>query len=446
MRFVSGALRRFWWLPLACAAIAAVGAAVIERRARAVRYTASATLAGKGAPDLLQDRVTAQLGAALVKAHHEGRGALGPDYWKSASEEALREKLDKAQLVADAARWPEVKVVEDPLVAVAIAADTATAESSDADEARLAANARAKAAVLVGASRQRGAAGRVESLRTRVGLSEAEFGKIEEAVREMERSMAALQGSADSIVQEAEALRTRQDRARARIRVLEAAEHRLRESLPTGPEENGLTSALFEKLTAERESVRAERAIKMAGRTSEDPEIRRLTQRMADLELEMRKELYVVREKTIVGLSNSIDAMDSERRSLDERGLRKLLEIRELAEKIREGAPHRAEKERLVAELAAAEKLMRDIGDESIPLATLAVEALDASRAGGIRGGVVAWALGVGALAGLVLALILRGADRRVRSGDDVKRRLGIGVLGLAEEVKGDPLVLRAPP
>jgi capsular exopolysaccharide synthesis family protein len=444
MRFVSGALRRFWWLPLAGAAAAALGALVYEARFRAVRHTASASLAGRRASELLQDRDVVQLAAALTAAHHDERETLGPDYWKGASEEALREKLDKAGLVADAARWPEVRNVEEPRVAVKAEGETATAESGDADQARLAANARAKAAVLVGAARQRHAAARVESLRTLVELGETDGVKIEEAAREMERTMAALQGSADAIVRDVEAVRTRQDQARARIRALEAAEHRLRESLPSGPEEDGLTSTLFEKLRAEREAVRAERALKMAGRVAEDPEVRRLTQRMTDLELEMRKELYVVREKSIVGLRNAIDAMESERRSLDERGLRKLLEIRELAETIREKGPRRAEQERLVADLTAAEKLRRDLGDESVPLATLAVEATQTSRAGGIRWGLVGWGLLAGAGGGLLASLLLRVADRRVRSGDDVKRRLGVGVLGLAEEVKGDPLVLRA--
>ena len=446
MRFVSGALRRFWWLLPVGMAAGALSGLVYEKRKSAVRYTASAAVAGRRAADLLQDREAVQLGAALLKAHHDVRDTLGPYHWKGAGEEALREKLQQAGLIADPLRWPEVKVVEEPRVPVTIEGETATAVAGDPHEARLAANARAKAAVLVGAARQRAAAARVESLGTLVELSDLEFGKIEESVREMERTMAALQGSANALVVEREAVRARQDQTRARIRALEAAEHRLRESLPSGPEDNGLSSALYAKLTAERESVRAERALKMAGRTSEDPEIRRLTQRMADLELEMRKELYVVREKAILGLRNSLDAMDSELRSLEERDLRKLLETRELADKIREQSPRRAEKERLIADLAAARKVREDLGDESVPLATLAVEALDAAKTGGARPGVVWSFVGAGVAVGLLLALFLRGADRRVRSGDDVKRRLGVGVLGLAGEVKGDPLVLRAPP
>ena len=45
MRFVSGALRRFWWLLPVCLAAGALGALVYEGRKSAVRYTASAAVA-----------------------------------------------------------------------------------------------------------------------------------------------------------------------------------------------------------------------------------------------------------------------------------------------------------------------------------------------------------------------------------------------------------------
>jgi capsular exopolysaccharide synthesis family protein len=437
MRFVLGALRRFWWLPLAGAAAGAFYGVFAGKTA--LRYTAAASVSGRKAPELLQDRASHELAHALVQAYAK---EAAPPAWKDLSEDAVQDLLEREGLLPDRRRWPEVRVV-DPKAVVTVQGETATAVAADPKLARLAANARAAAAALVGVDRQRDAAARVESLRTRLELAELEAGPVEERAREMERRMAALQGTADAIERQVEDVRARQDRAAARIRALEAAEHRLREALPAGPEENGLSSALYEKLVAEREAVRAERALKMAGRSAEDPEVRRLTARMADLELEIRKELYVAREKAIVGLRNQLDALEAELRSLDERRLRKTLETRELGEEIRAVAPRRSESERVRAELAAAEKLSHDLGDESVPLATLAVEASEVAAIGGVRRGVV----GLGALAGLGLgvlaALVLRGADRRVRSGDDVKRRLGVGVLGLTPETKGDPLLLR---
>lgn len=443
MRFVLSALRRFGWLLPLAGALGALVAYLADSRARAVRYEATAHVGGRRAVELLRDPATAQLGNALAVAHEDARD-LAKDYWKTADEDALGKLLGAKGLLADPARWPEVRVSAPTGVTLDIQGERATAVAAEPGRALAAANARAKAAELVGASRLRGAAARVEGLRTRLELIELEAAPLELGVRELERRMAAVQGSADAIERQVEEVKARRERAESQIRTLEAAEHRLREALPVGPE-NGLTSALYEKLTAEREAVRAERALKMAGRTAEDPEVRRLTQRMADLELEIRKELYIVRDKTIVGLRNQMDAHLAELRTLDERRDRKLLEIRELGEKIREASPRHAEHQRVRDELVAAETHQRELGDPSIPLASVTGEAVDVLRSGGARGRVVAAWAGLGIAAGFGLALLLRGGDRRVRSGEDVKRRLNVGVIGVASEIKGDPLLLRQP-
>lgn len=443
MRLMMGALRRFGWLVLALAPAVGLFALFVEGRSRPVRHEAVARAAGRGAPSLLKDPVTAQVAAALVKAHHDERGGIASGYWKGASEAALRKRLEDAKAVPDPARWPEVRISDGPRIEVAVEEEQAFAVSADPAEAKLAANARVAAAMLVGAAYQRLAAERVESLSSRLQVAESDARPIEESGRELERRLSALQTSADALERQKEDVRARQDRALVRIRLLEAAEHRLREALPAGAEEEGLTSPLLDKLAVERESLRAERDGKP--RTTEDPEVRRLNAKMAEVDGRIRAELFHVRGRTLVTLRNSLDSMEGELRTLDERRLRKSLEIRELSEEIRIGAPRRGEVERLRADLALAEKERLDLGADDVPLALVAEEAVDTLRRGGGRAG-VAWSWGaVGAVAGLLLALLLAAFDRRIRSGDDVKRRLGLGVIGLAGNVKGDPLLLRAP-
>jgi capsular exopolysaccharide synthesis family protein len=265
---------------------------------------------------------------------------------------------------------------------------------------------------------------------------------------EARRRLAALNAAAHEIERQVEAVRARQDRTLARIRTLEADEHRLRELLPSGPEEDGLLSPVLDRLRAEMASVRTDMALKGLDRAPESPAAAAAKSRLADLDQALRLELHRVRAQTIVALRESLGELEGELRTLDERRLRKSLEIRDLADDVKAG-------ERKLGELDALRREAAERAEDRRRLAALLEApgppplvpgrlAGDPQPSGGRSGSTTpAWiGLGLGLLLGLsamVLAFVL---DSRIRSGRDVRRHLDLPCLGVMERV-GNPFLLR---
>jgi len=291
---------------------------------------------------------------------------------------------------------------------------------------------------------------RVEDLRDKAQLLEGELRTGEVAARERERRMAALQATAAGIERQVEEARSRQDEARARIRELEAAEHRLREAPPSGDEEDRLASPVLDKLRAEMDSIRGKVAVQRLARTPESAEYKQLAERLGELQEEYRAELFRVRARTIVKVNESIRLAEDELRALDERRLRKDMEILKVGDEIREDEPRRREAAATRQQLAAGEERLRRLSarePEAGPPIVILQEAAGAKPEGGGASGLLPWGL-LGAVAlGLLAAAAADRLDARVRTDADVRRHLNLPSLALVEEDgEGDALIHRRDP
>jgi capsular exopolysaccharide synthesis family protein len=284
--------------------------------------------------------------------------------------------------------------------------------------------------------------GLAELRRSRDALEQAGRSE-EEELGERERRMAAVAQSATEIERRTEETRLKQERARSRIRALEADEHRFREALPAGNEADSLKSPVLERLRAEMNKVRSEIALKGLERTPASPEYKTLAARLAELEDSLRAEIYRTRAETIVSLRESIRDLDDELRELDEARLRKRLDASLLGQEIRERSPKRAELERLKREIDEAEarrqKLAASVRESSRPP--------EKPREEGDHGrGPLLWIASGIVLLAAIGAVWRDAADPRVRTDTDVKRRLNLPAIALVEGAGHDPLIFRRHP
>ncbi len=418
MRMMLRGFRRFAWIALVLGAAASLVAGALESRSRSARYTATARVVGLHAGEVLQASDLHAKAAVWMAVPDRP-----PGFWRD--EAALRKALLTTG-TPEAAR-PDVRIEGNEI----------SASSSDPAQARLAADALAAAAVLAGRDRRRAAAKRIEDLRAELAAAEALAVPRDEAAREIERQLAVLQGSEDAVDLQMKDLLIRQDRAVARLRWLEAEDHRFRGAFPSESEDPTLTSAVYQRLSLEWEEILGRRAKLL----STDPEFARLSARLDELDKAKARELSIIRDKAVVSLKRDLDGMEGEKRILQEARLRKALEVRELAVELRYLTSGRGDVDRLRADLVRATSDAAGLGgDVSME------ESSTPAKSGGVRAR-VPWVAGVaGALAGLLAAALLQALDRRIRTADDVKRRLGLPVIGLARAVKDDPLIVTADP
>jgi capsular exopolysaccharide synthesis family protein len=289
---------------------------------------------------------------------------------------------------------------------------------------------------------------RRRALRERIETAEEARAVEEGPARERARRRQALEASLAGIEREIEEVRARQDKLLLRAQELEAAEHRLREALPTGPEEDGLTSPVLDRLRSEIDSIHAQIALRRLSRSPDHPEYRQLAARLGELEEERRAELYRVRARTIVALRQEASDLDLTLRRLDERRLRRMLELRDLEDEERRAEPRRAELEDLRARRAALEELDRRLeaaraAREGVHVAA-EHEPAEARGRGG-AGGILAWAVPAAFVLAVGAGFLADRLDRRVRTDADVKRYLNLPGLAQVPEAAA-PLILGLPP
>ncbi len=442
-RFMLRALRRWWLLPL-CALPLGAGAWLLAPRGIPVRWTAETRVhvnppetglppsvrlpdphAVWNAPETALKAGT-QLAAALKRKPGEAPG------FAERLSRGIRVEInpDSVRVVSEA---------EDEAVAAAHALVYARAACEAAGERR---DQALSAALTEAARRAKAALQKADALLPDDAGAEGRF-------REGERRLAALNAAALEIERQIEGVRAREDRTLARIRILEGDEHRLRELLPSGPEEDGLKSPVLDKIRGEIAAVRTEMALKGYDRAPDSPEARIRTARLGELEQALRLELHRVRSQTIVALRESMTELESELRTLDERRLRKALEIRDIADDLQAAGVRRTEAAALRREAETREEERLKIAGflETKPAPPLVPGVLagdpvpSAGRAGGFRS---AWiGIGVGLLLGLSTALLWEGMTGRVHSGRDVRRLLDLPCLAVLERA-ADPLAFRS--
>jgi capsular exopolysaccharide synthesis family protein len=289
---------------------------------------------------------------------------------------------------------------------------------------------------------------RSRELRDRASLLPEDPEGTELRARDLERRIAAVTAAAQEIERQVEEVRAREDRLRARIRLLEGDEHRLREFLPTGPEEEELRSPVLDRIRGEIVKVRSQIALQGLERAVESPVYQEKKARLGELDQALRIELHKVRARTVVGLRDSLTGLETELRTLDERRLRKTLELRDLADDLQAAAKTNKDRTALNREAETLEEEGRRIAAAARGGAPFRVDgpATDprASGENGRKGAFRAWGLGIALLFGLAAMLVLEAVDGRIRSGRDVKRMLGLPCLGVVERVR-EPLILRDP-
>ncbi len=388
--------------------------------------------------------------------------AQGPRTWTASSRVALRDER-RALTAADIASLGLREFDAADLEAAAAGARVEreegrfrlTATAATPEDAAAAASAAARAAQEA-ARRHAGrlldeAAGAVEKrlreARERRELAEAALGPGDAETRDLERRAAAVNASLAEIERRKQEALARGDRALARARALEADEHRLREALPVGPEEDALRSPVLDRIRKEMEAVRSEIAL---ARDPDHPDTRAGRERLLRLQEAFRAELYRERARTIVSLRESAVETRRDVQDLEERAMRKGLDLAAFEEKRRWTDPRRAEAAAARKAIEALEELRgRAARARESGQGVLAVVEAESPAARLEKGR--AWSRVPAALAGaFVLALafswLRERADRRVRTGADVRRYLNLPCLAMVGEcASDDPLVLRAP-
>ena len=389
-------------------------------------------------------RSVSQLAAAMAVAFPDGR----PDPDDAVRGQALDQAMEKLRKDEDLLRRMTGKIESSVTVRPAAGGTSVRAVTDDRAEAVRLANAVAHALVWNAQLRLKSEGATLEAKAKDLGESlvghELAWKERGERLQDRERRRAALTSAAVQVEKRTEDTRARQDRTIGRIRSLEAAEHRLRETLPSGPEEDGLKSAVLDRLRLEMNAIRSEIALRRLGRTPDHDDYKRLTARLAELDEDHRSELYRVRGWTIVNLKEEVLRIDDELMLLSERRMRHSLEIHGLGEEIRQDA---AERDALVA----MQKKLQDTVDRRLRLAqavpgTVEDEALGAAVSGG-NGGGFGWPAGaaIALVLGLAAAMAANRGDTRVRTDADVKRHLNLATLALVEG-SGQALVLRTHP
>jgi capsular exopolysaccharide synthesis family protein len=388
---------------------------------------------------LLRRRLLAFLGSALLLSAGVVAWAWskGPGTWTADSRVSVR-GLDGFDLAAAVAPARVVREGESfRLIAVSPSPAGAVTGAHSAANAALEAG-RSHSARLAQALDPA-----VLQAQDRLAIAEAEARRGETKARDLDRRVAAVNVSLAEIDRQREETLARRDRDLARARALEADEHRLREALPVGPEEDALRSPLLERIRKEMDKVRSEIALGGLAREPENPEYKARRERLLRLQEELRAELYRERARKISALRESAAATEREVQILDERAMRKGLDLAALEEARRLGDPQHAE-------VALARKALEDAVALRARAAGAGVEidqkAVEARPEGGAGWGGVPAGLALAVVLALLFAGLRERADRRVRSDGDVRRYLGLPGLALVEEhAGGDPIVLRLP-
>ncbi len=282
-------------------------------------------------------------------------------------------------------------------------------------------------------------------------FKELDYGDQEGTQRSNERQVTALVAAAADIERHIQEVRARQTKTELRLQALGAAEHRLRESLPSGPEEDGLSSPVLKRLKQDMDSIDITVAQDRLARTPDAPRFRELSRRRAELDEEYRTELHRVRSRTIVTLRDAIAEMDLELKLLDEQRLRRGMEIDARTQDIRQADPRRAELESERRELAGAEDLSRRLEQarasaEGISFAPGEAVPLRPAAPAAPAGAYLALGLVGAALSALLAAWVIDALDTRVRTDADVRSGLGLPSLGVLPPVSGETSILRLSP
>jgi len=293
---------------------------------------------------------------------------------------------------------------------------------------------------------------RIQRTRDRLEAHKIESGVTEEDLRELERQIGLVGTAVYDLEKQMEETRTRQDRARARIAALEAAEHRLREILPLGSEGEPLSSPLLDRLREDLAGLRTEVEIKKLSWTPENPDYKKMVLRQEQLQKELREELYRVRAQTLVSLRESISDLEIERRNLEERRLKKSLELRELQEQLQRKDPKRAEIVQMRKELDGYEDVRRRLESARAlqqgfyvfeEVAEPDSVRLEERR----RVQMIPLFFALALMVGFAAAFLLEYLDTTLRTDYDVKRHLNLPCLATVEDVgTADPAILRASP
>ncbi len=293
---------------------------------------------------------------------------------------------------------------------------------------------------------------RILKTQERIDSKRAESGVSDETIREMERKMAILSSAVYDLEKQAEEIKTRQDRTSARVAALEAAEHRLREIMPVGPEGEALTSPLLERIREDLAALRTEVEIKKLTWTPENPDYKKMVVRQDQLEKELREELFRVRAQTIVALRESLGDMQVELRNLEERKLRKSMELQDLTDQLRLKDPARTELAQLHKELDGHQEVRRRLESaRSMQQGFYVFEEVaepDMVRLEKSRGaGLLPLFMLLSVLFAFAAAFLLEYLDTTMRTDYDVKRHLNLPCLAMVEDVGGaDPFILRGSP
>lgn len=465
------------------------------------RFVTPAELAPYIAPDstgygyytreaLISSRQVYLFAGAVYLALADLRGALPSDFWKSRDDALLIQALvDKGLVARDRQGRPDIApypvppaglrqlrsyaLAEDRIKAAAArlrGAVTALkpndrvqiihvrASSPDRDEAVFLANVFARAAQIhsrVQASLLLELAARnveenIRQLEERHDAKRREFGISEEDIRDLERRLSVATAAAYDLERQVEEVKTRQDKANARIRTLEALEHRLREQIPTGPDDEGLTSPLLDRVRQDMTALRTEIAIKRLTWTPQNPDFRKMTARLDQLAEEHRAELYRVRGQTIVALREGLAETEIELQNLEDRRARKVEELRRLTDDIRLRDPARAEAALLRKELEGYHETRRRLDSaRALQQGFYAMEepAEDPVRQEPRSGRIIPFWWLLALMVAFAAAFLLEYIDTSLRTDFDVRRHLNLPCLAMIEDSKGtDPVILRASP
>ena len=423
---------------------------------------------------LVNSPQVALMAAALYVAYRDEKDPPPKEVWRSREDGPVFLMLEKKGLRDPSLPGP-TKLVEERLreAAAKIRSSVRTvkpndkiqllhvrASSSDPKDAILMANAFGRGAqiysrlqanaILEDAGRD--VDRRIRKTQERIDVRRAETGIADEDLRDLERRIGVVSAAVYELEKLSEEARTRQDKASARIQSLEAMEHRLREVLPLGPEGEALTSPLLDRLREDLAGLRTELEIKKLTWTPENPDYKKMVLRNDQLQGELREELYRVRAQTIVSLRQSIADMEIDLRNLDERRLKRNMELRDLQDELHRKDPQRAELAQLRKELDGHEDLRRRLeAARSIQQGFYIFEEVaeaDSARPEESRGmKMIPLYLVLSLMIAFAGAFLLEYLDTTLRTDYDVKRHLNLPCLALVEDAGGaDPLILHGSP
>ncbi len=426
---------------------------------------------------LVASRQVQRLAAAIYLAYKESPQRHAPDFWKSGDDASIRKALvDKGLLTGspDAAFVGPLPLVEaqirpllDKFRAPGLTWTKPTekihiihvkAISTDPADAVLMANAFGRAAELQSGLQVKTVLelawghvqAKIRESEERIETKSRELGVTDEDIRERERQITLASEELALLDRQLLDLRVRQDKLNRRIRELEEAEHRTREAVPAPQEDKGLASEVLRMIRTDLNAVRVSIAERTLVWTAENPDFKRLMARQAHLQQQERQEVYRLRGQALLDLRDQLGDLDIEHRTLDERRLKKSLEVEKLRDDLNRRDPLRADLSRLRKEqegyfesrrrLEAA----RAVQQGFYSLEEAAQEAVAGERRA-LR--IIPLYVLLGVLVAFALGFLLEYLDTSLRSDYDVKRHLNLPSIAMVEDTgSGDPLILRASP